>query len=819
MRRVPLPLALRGRLLPALLTWALALSSPVTAAAFIVKDGKPQADIVVSAKAPPMATLAASELQTYVQRITGAKLPIVNDPGGAVAVHVYVGQSPHTDRLKLGVTDLKHDAYRMASGPNWLALLGRDTRYVPPKPHARSRGDRPRTLKAWDAITGEKWGTPYVSTFKGYNRGMDLWSSDGRGSINAVYGFLRGLGVRWYFPGPVGEVTPRLSNIPLPKVNTVVRADFPLRNIHQYYNAFFQTNRAEILWQLRLGLNSGREALGSTRGHGTVPVHARDEVKKAHPEYFALWGGKRATHHKGGCGAPCLSSPGLLKQNVKYVRMLYDRYNEPMVNVAPADGYTRLCQCKLCQGKGTPERGWTGQISDYVWDYVNRVAKEVYKTHPDRKVSCIAYGAYLQPPLKIAKLSPNLVIVMCGWRSNYHDPETRQRFLNLRKAWLKKLPSKQLYTWDYYLHARPGRAWEGVPAYFPHIIAVDLRSLKGISGGDFIETARNWPNWKIKWHALATNHLNVYVTARLYWDVNQDVDALLAEYYAKFYGPARKEMKAFVDYAEANYPKATKDKAVIDKLFELIGAARAAAGDGAYGKRVDLIVQFMAPLRQLRAKIALGRKNVPRARAYRRLKKDIKLDGKLDEPFWTGMATYSLRELQTGRAPAYGTSFRVAWAGDSLYFGIVCREDTKTLNIGSRKDGDASIWAGDSIELLLETQTHAYYQIAISPSGALIDADRKKGIKMLWSSCAEVATHVGDGYWSMELRLPVAGDNQEALNPNSGVSGRRPSKIYPWYINVCRQRMRDSGRYLSAFSPTGKGGFHVPLKFGRLYMR
>ena len=75
---------------------------------------------------------------------------------------------------------------------------------------------------------------------------------------------------------------------------------------------------------------------------------------------------------------------------MKYVRKVFDQFGVAMVGVMPQDGYTSVCECELCKVKGSPERGWDGQISDYVWDYVQRVAQEVYKTHSDRKVSCFA---------------------------------------------------------------------------------------------------------------------------------------------------------------------------------------------------------------------------------------------------------------------------------------------------------------------------------------------------------------------------------------------------------------------------------------------
>jgi len=768
-----------------------------------------------------MVKLATEELQTHVEKITGAKLAIVTEPTGDVPVKVYVGKSPHTDRLGISDEGLDDGAFRMVSGENYLVLLGHDSDFTPREPWLRggSPAARAQFYKEWDAITGAKWGIPFVGLSRSFNRPMGIWEQDERGSLNAVYEFLRSLGVRWYFPGELGEIVPKMRSIALPKVDEAVRPDFPVRRMMQYYRDFFRTSREEILWQLRLGLTGAHEGtpdgllgLGAP-GHGISRVIGREGVKEAHPEYFAIWGGKRVD-------APCLSSQGLLQETVRYARAIYETYGEPRVDISPTDGYGSLCQCDLCKGKATPERGWNGQLSDYVWGYVDGVAKELYKTHPDRRVGCLAYSTYQLPPEKIARMSPNVSIIICRWRSNFTDSEPREQFQKLTNAWLDKLPSKELYIWDYYLHSRPNGSWEGVPVYFPHIISDDLRFLKGKSKGEFIEVARNHPGWNLKWHALASNHLNVYVTARLYWDADQDIHALLEEYYDKFYGPARKEMKAFIEYAEANYMKATKDATVIDRLFKLRAAAQKAAGDTVYGERIDLLVPYMKPLNQRREQIAKGREGVPKVRAYPRDKADITLDGKMDEKFWDGTAVYGLSELQTGREPGVKTSFRVAWAGDNLYFGIHCQDtDTKSLNISATKDGDTNIWLGDNIELLLETQTHSYYQIAISPTGAIVDLDRKRGLVTRWSANAEVATHVGDGYWSLEVRVPVAGEGQEVLDPFNGISGRRPTQTHPWFFNVCRQRVRDKEMARSAFSPTGKPTFHEVMKFGELYVR
>jgi hypothetical protein len=102
----------------------------------IVENGQPRAQIVI-AKNPPRSTrLAAHELQSYVEKISGAKLPIVNEPRADLPIKIGVGRSSLTDNLKIDARDLRAGAYRIVSGDDWLVLIG------------ASRGERPRPAEA-----------------------------------------------------------------------------------------------------------------------------------------------------------------------------------------------------------------------------------------------------------------------------------------------------------------------------------------------------------------------------------------------------------------------------------------------------------------------------------------------------------------------------------------------------------------------------------------------------------------------------------------------------------------------------------------------
>ena len=806
---------------------AIAILWPALAAqSFIVKDGKPCGQIVLSDDPAPMARLAAAELQIHIEKITGAKLPIAAAPGQGV--NIFVGRGAHTDKLGLKAGDLAHGAYRVASGKDWLALLGSDKRFAPVEPYAHiwtggsaGRAERERIDSEFDKISGGVYVNPFNYVFPYWSDDLKLWEFDDAGTLNAAHDFLRGLGVRWYFPGPLGEIIPKANDIALPAVDKTVRPDFPLRKLGWWARRNSMTAE-EKLWNLRMGVNEGAGLIGLTQlCHGIKFVIGRDEMKQAHPDYYALWGGKRQTGHKGGQGAPCLSAPGLFAEHLKYARAVFNHYREPMLSVDVVDGYSSgMCECELCQGKGTPDRGWEGRISDYVLGYANRVAQELYKSNPDKMVSALAYGSYRLPPEKIATFSPNLALWFCQNRMSFWDTAVRDHFRDLRKAWIAKLPSKQMFVYEYYLTGRPGDAWEGLPVYFPHLIADDLRALKGLGLGEYIDLYQPAARGGHPYDYLALNHLNLYVTTRLWWDATQDVDAMLEEYYTNYYGPARDQMKAFIQFSEQNWPKMRKDIAAIDKALELLAAARKAAGDTVYGQRIDVIVRYTEPMKVLRNQLAKPRENVPSARALERDGKGLKIDGKLDDPIWETVRMYQLADIITGKRPKCPTTFHIGWAGNALCLGVTCKDpDMANLKIGSSKPDDPNIWFGDVIELLVETQTHSYYQIAISPSGAVTDLDREKGLGARWNSGVEVATQKEADGWTVEIRLPLAGENAADIDPLTGVSGKPPSDTYPWYINVCRQRVRGKDVELSAWSPTGKTRFNVPEKFGKVYIK
>ena len=298
----------------------------------------------------------------------------------------------------------------------------------------------------------------------------------------------------------------------------------------------------------------------------------------------------------------------------------------------PPDGYTAICQCEKCKGKDSPERNERGLLSDYVWDFVNRVAKEVGKTHPHAKMLNCAYGAYTLPPLKIEKLEPNVLVCIVGGRRPINKAgakaEGEAAPEALRAAWVKKTDNPILIFENYPF---TDRGWY-LPAFAPHALGDTVNATKGISQGEDIWLTVRQDFDKV---GIGFNHFLVYFTARMYWGgKDADVDAMFREYCRLFYGPAEQEMLAFFTYCEANWKAMEEDKAKADAALALFAKAKAKADAASvYGKRIALIDDFLKGLRMKSQQLGQKRGPVPVVRLVGDAK-GIVIDGKLDDAYW-----------------------------------------------------------------------------------------------------------------------------------------------------------------------------------------
>lgn len=824
----------RGAALACLTIWVNGFSNAASpSTSFIIKDGQASAQIVVASEPTRSARLAASQLQVYLEKITSAKLAIVTTPTDTAIVKIYVGESEPARKAGVTATGLKRDAFRLVSGKDWLALIGNDLDFVPREPRGHHRSDWLKTKQAqWEKLAGHPWKNPIgASLYKDYNRTLDIWNFDHRGSLNAVYAYLRTLGVRWYMPGSLGEIVPNKKDIALPKLNRTVTPEFEVRSVSR--PLICSSDVEDALWYLRLGAN---EQYGILH-HGQRNLTEHSKQRATHPEYYVqLANGKRDTDSAK--ANACLSSEGFFKEMVAYCRLMFDHYDIPIVSVMPHDGFIH-CQCDRCKDQATLDRGPGGLSSDYVWRFVVRVANELARTHPDRKVICGAYSVYRLPPLTIEKLPDNVLVgVVNGRPVRELDDELHKSTVELRRQWATMTNNPLSVMLNYTPFTNRG-AYR--PQYWPHVIARGIKATRGKVWREDVWLSSD----KGGLHHPGVAHLNPWVISRFWWDADQDVDALLSEYYRLFYGPASAEMKAFIEHCEREFARLGSDADVAKKALVLFDKARAAAPpDSVYAKRIALIHEFLGTLRNRAAQIAINRpEGLPEYRVidmakdkWRDARDTLKMDGKLDEAFWTEYHhPRGLKDYRSNRKPKDPTRFMARWHKGNLYFGIRCdfSKDRPPI-IATKRDHDPAIWQGEHLELLIETDKHSYYQIVVNPAGAIIDLDRavtmRNGKAYDWSSQATVASHVGDDHWSVEIRLPVTPSDEDPLHQIIGsqpfesrqddlASGK--GRSMPWYFNLFRNRAGTDEAEKTAFSTLGADAksFHVPLRFAKLYVR
>lgn len=767
-------------------------TSPLTAHSsapqWLVKDGQANARIVIAEEPPRLVTLAANELQEYIEKISGAELEIANSPGEDGKISIFIGRTPYTDAMGITAEGLNHGAFRMVTTDRGLVLIGHDQDFEPTEPVASNHRDRERARAEWQEISGLPTNNPIGSIHRNYHRRSGIWAKDQGGSLQAVYQFLRDIGVRWYMPGEIGEVVPQSSSIALPVVNETVIPDVTFRDLRLGNVPQFPWE--DFVWYWRLGLNS--EDLGGA--HGMRAILSNEEYRQNKPEFYAVYGGEPINH----TNHACYSNEELLQVTIDHVRAAFDHFDIPAINVMPEDGY-RHCERESCAGR-TP--------SEVVWEFVNNVAKEVYKTHPDRLIVCGAYTAYQTPPDTIEKFSPNVAARISWTRARLDDQERWDEFNDLVSQWNAKLaPNRLLRNENIHWSANPD-----FPIIFPRSTALELSRLKGYLVGENSSVPRSPDD---RWERSGISHLNIYVLSRYFWDSSQDLDELLDEYYTLFYGPAADEMRAAFEFAENSFSRRTHPNRNIPletsiEFVELIHKARAAAGDTVYGQRIDVVLGDLTPVAELQTRLAERiAAGDPRQDAPVVIAADIKAG---QEPI-----RYTLLDMDSGEQPEVETAFTVSWQGNAIRFEIICEEPHM-----DRMQVTNNVWGGDSVAILIETPFHAYYHIELNADGDLYDADWSLGRSRSmanWSSLATIETERGADFWRVVVTVPVVPENEGMNDPLHFVVGEPPTKEDPWYFNVGRTRggiRAGEERQRSLFNPTLGGNFHQPLKFARL---
>ena len=233
--------------------------------------------------------------------------------------------------------------------------------------------------------------------------GISIRGGRPRGTLYGVYQLLEDqLGVRFLTFDHV-----HVPQNPEPQIACgEVSCHPPLSFRWSYYRE--NTAHPEHAARLRVNTVTEDEKLGGKTGqslinhsfHWLVPFN---EYGKEHPEYYALFEGKRDTETGGGGPQLCVTNPEVIQIAAESVlRHLESHPNAQNVSVSQADT-ARYCHCDRCeevnQREGTP---MGSQLQ-----FVNAVAEIVEKRYPDVKIGTLAYWYTRQAP-KTIRPRPNV---------------------------------------------------------------------------------------------------------------------------------------------------------------------------------------------------------------------------------------------------------------------------------------------------------------------------------------------------------------------------------------------------------------------------
>ena len=449
----------------------------------LVEDGAARATIVTPAQPSEAERAAAQQLQTCLWRMASVEgqpyepVPIKGEDEGVEGTIIHVGRTAMSKPFASELSALDDVGFIIQTVADGLVLCGK-----------------------------EDLGTEY-----------------------AVYTFLEKYGgVRWFWPGDLGEYVPRQRTVAVGHLSDREEPDFPLMQVGR-----------DPQWRKRHKLLRLQHTGG---GHSWGKMVPPGKFGPDHPEYFALVNGTRQrdwSAYNGQHGYQlCTTNPALLPICAADIRRRFDA-DERLVafSVGANDGHG-FCECDRCRAAGFGDADEREAplplLTDNIYAFTNRIAGAVARTHPDRTIMQFAYGVYIDPPRAVT-LHPNVAPwITVNFEGDY-APEHRERNWRLMRQWSEL--AGNLIVYEYFNHTwklqLPRAAPRALADAIPYYKRCGVKGIWAQSGNDF-----------------ATEGLDYYVAAKLLWDIDQDVDALVADYCAKAFGAGGPTMRRYFQRLE-----------------------------------------------------------------------------------------------------------------------------------------------------------------------------------------------------------------------------------------------------------------------------
>ncbi len=493
--------------LPAIMAAAFICLAPAFAqdSSAVIVDGGAKATILVAPGEQAGSLLAANELARVIAKMTGRGLDVMTE-----------GEE-------------RYRAYDVAAGEqSWVAG-------VPEIGHTIHIG---RT-QAVEAAFGDEIAALDEDGF--IVRGMDgdlvLAGPKPHSTEFAVYAFLEDqCGARWYLPGEIGEVIPARETLRFDALDDVQEPAFLMRKFSGIHTANLRGvsgRPISVEWENR------NRVRGRYQFHHNLWRLLNPEVYGAeHPDWFPMIDGVRRPPNRNSSSGwqPCMTSEGGIAQIVANINAQFDANPElNSVSIAPNDG-GGYCNCPDCLalsenvgGEGDEQEN----RSRLFWQFANRIANEVAKTHPDKIIGTLAYS-YSKTPYEGLEIAPTIMPFYVTYPSVFRDEEATAERLSNVETWGRI--SRQMGVYEWYF----GSGYS-IPVPAGEHLARGLRH--AYDNGARAVYSEVYPNWGL-------DGWKVWVFSKLLWDPTRDWQALNDDFVTGFFAEAAGPMGEYVALCE-----------------------------------------------------------------------------------------------------------------------------------------------------------------------------------------------------------------------------------------------------------------------------
>jgi hypothetical protein len=468
----------------------------------LVKKGISKCMIIIPEKATVTEIQAAKVLQDYVERISGASIPIEADNTQQQVGEILIGNVNRPELRDVPKEKLDKDGLFIKNNGSSLVITG----------------------------------------------GTD------KGVLYGVYTFLeKYMGCRKY--SSAVTIVPKQRTIVVSSTNDMELPAFA-------YRETFYRDALDPEYQLWHKLDSH---VGPDKSEWGSWVHTfgsllnPNEYGESHPEYFSFYDGKR---HAGtvaswdGAGTQpeaqlCLSNPDVLEIVCKNLQAAIDKYPGAIYWSVSQNDNVNYCRCPDCAALDKKYAAFTPEEKMYsthggskypalgmgsILTFVNKVAERF----PGKIISTLAYQYSRVPPKDIVP-AKNVNIMLCSIESarNTTMEKGDTSFSSDLKGWGKI--TNNIIVWDYVIR------FSNLFAPFPNlrILQPNLKFMHDNRVSAVFEQGNREIGGEFA-------ELRAYIIDKLLWNPDINVDEVMDDFLTGYYGKASNQIKEYIDLLHDN---------------------------------------------------------------------------------------------------------------------------------------------------------------------------------------------------------------------------------------------------------------------------